>query len=1160
MRPDHVIGHSIGEIAAAHVAGVFDLADAAALVGARARLMETMPTAGAMAALAASEAEVAPLLAGREAEIGLAAVNGAEAVVVSGEQAAVEAVVAHFKAQGRKATPLNTRHAYHSPHTEPILADFRAAISGLTYRVPALPVVSNLTGTAEEPAWMAGADYWADHVRRAVLFHEGITYLRSQNTVTFVELGPGSALATAVQQSVPDTEVLVTPTLNTRSPEPQAFLEALARIHAHGRTVDFSPAWPAPARPTDLPTYPFQRQRYWLMPAAAASAHGGGHPLLGRRLSLAGSQERRYSQRVTREQPWFLDQHRVAGAAVLPGAALAEWALAAVRAGREQDAAAWRIRDIGFRAFLAVEERRATALQAVVTDGPDGVQGVRCFARPDGDEAEPWTENAVIGAVEPAPDAPADGPCGPEAPGKLQAGMTEHDPAALYARCARLGLSYGPAFRGIRRLWRSPEQALGLIEVADASADQGAYLLHPVVFDICVHLCATFVYGPDAAEGDPDTVWLPSGIDEVRVYAPLPAKVWCVADWRGRHAGEAVADLRILNEDGDVVAEADGLRLRALARTALTDLVGGEPPAYEAVWLPAEEPEDLSGRAAAGPTLVCGTDPEVAGLWNAEIAASGLDALIAPDVQGAAASAARLVLHAGAALDDGDTAERAVELTKRSAAQLRAFLAASPDPAAAIVIVTTGAADVPGREQPPAPEQAAVAGLATALIAELPDRKVVHLDLEPGSPESLAGLLARAEAVPGSGRLARGGGSWYQARLRERDATADGPGRIPVRADGTYLVTGGLSGLGLATAERLALRGARSLVLVGRRRPAEEPPALAALRAAGVRVEILTADVADAAQVAELLRTVRAGMPPLRGVVHSAGVLDDALFSELDDARFEAVLRPKVAGAWNLHQGTAGDDLDFFVLYSSVVALIGSAAQANYIAANSFLDALARRRRAAGLPGLSLGWGPWAEHGMAARGGLVDRFAARGLTPIATAGGLAALEHLAGTGAAHAGVVAVDWPVYLADAARTVPDTLFADLGADAARDSAALLDAQALTELVVTDTDAAREAVFDGLLELAARLLGIPEAGRRELRPTFPRVRLGELGLDSLTTVQLRRRILAAWSVDVSPDLLFGGGTVAEVAEEVCRQLIVRSVAGDAPGADDADLEVLTL
>jgi hypothetical protein len=353
-------------------------------------------------------------------------------------------------------------------------------------------------------------------------------------------------------------------------------------------------------------------------------------------------------------------------------------------------------------------------------------------------------------------------------------------------------------------------------------------------------------------------------------------------------------------------------------------------------------------------------------------------------------------------------------------------------------------------------------------------------------------------------------------------------------------------------------------LLVGRNVPVEVPPAVVSMRDNGVRVDMLRADVADPADVADVLGYVRGEMAPLGGVVHAAGVLADAALADLGWDQFTAVMDPKVRGAWELHRQTDDMDLDFFVLFSAMGSLLASAGQANYMVANSFLDALATYRFHQGRPALSVGWGPWAEVGMAAGDAMRSRLATLGLDPLSPEEALDGLGSLLTAAEPHAGLARVDWGRFSAAAVRRYPYTLLNDLMPARFEDPgpAAGPDVDELVRLVLREPAAARDVVVTELLDRVAPLLGMTTQTRDALRPSFGQARLNELGLDSLTTVRLRSRLFSDFAIDISPAQLLGGGTAWDIVDLICEQLMLRGIVITADGAvaSDEETEVLTL
>ncbi|MZE56293.1 acyltransferase domain-containing protein, partial [Streptomyces sp. SID5770] len=404
LRPDFLIGHSVGELAAAHVAGVLDLADAAALVAARGRLMQSAREGGAMAAFAATEEQAAGLVAASDGAVGLAAVNGPESVVLSGDADAVDRLVRHWKKTGRKATRLKVGHAFHSAHMDDVLDEFRAVVTGLSFSAPRIPVVSTVTGEAADPLELTAPDYWVRQIRRPVRFADAVRTATGLGVTRFVELGPDGTLTALAQEAGADRVVAV-PLLRPGAPEHDTVRAALGRLHVAGVDVDLVPDLPG-AGIVDLPSYPFETRRYWLDAPeenGGADAYGlddARHPLLAGAVELPDGGTLFTGSLSPRRRPW-LAEHRIDGRTLVPAAVLAELALAA---GRALGLPA--LRDFLVRSPLELDPAADAPLQVAVDAA--GELTVRARAA-DGT----WTAHATARLTDdpvpagPAPDAPA---------------------------------------------------------------------------------------------------------------------------------------------------------------------------------------------------------------------------------------------------------------------------------------------------------------------------------------------------------------------------------------------------------------------------------------------------------------------------------------------------------------------------------------------------------------------------------------------------------------------------------------------------------------------------------------------------------------------------------------------------------------------------------
>ncbi|MFB6619982.1 SDR family NAD(P)-dependent oxidoreductase, partial [Streptomyces sp. NPDC056367] len=1001
LTPALLIGHSVGEVAAAHAAGVLSLADACTLVAARGRLMQAARAGGAMIAIRAAEADVLPHLERHAGRLSLAAVNGPDSVVVSGDADAAHEVAEHFRSQGVKARQLTVSHAFHSPHMDGVLAEFEAVTATLDLREPAIPVVSNITGRVAAPGELTDPGYWARHIRAAVRFHDGVRTLHEQGVTTYVELGPDPVLTAMVRGALQD--VAAAPALRAGQPEGRVFLTALGTAWTRGTDVDWTPLLPA-ARSVDLPTYAFQRTRYWLdtpapaQDAATAGQEHVGHPLLGAAVELADGQGAVLTGRIAlADHPWLGD-HVVAGSVLLPGAAFAD---IAVRAGDQVGCDT--VEELSLEAPLVLPERAALRMQVRVTDTGDG-SGRYAFAVHTGTDGGTWTRHATgILAAGPAAAPPA----APWAGAWPPADAEPVDVDALADRLVDAGLGYGPAFQGLAAAWRQGDvHYLDVRLPGGTGTEEEGFGLHPALLDSALR---TLALGGTGEDDGADRIHVPFQWSGVRLHATGAGALRVRVAPTG--AGGTYR-LDLADPAGRAVATVDALAVRQLPEGALAAAAQGTQGAEGGLlrldWVPLAVPQDGADDTAAaadwallGPALAVTAVPAGAARYCGLAALTEAARSGAPVPRFAVADAVALAVVPPEALVEDPSAlaatppEQAREAIGGLLRLLQGWLAEEALADSRLVLLTEGAAPVDGSGAPD-PVAAAVLGLLRSAQAEHPGRIVVlDLDEDPAS----------AAAVPAAARYAVEQG---EPQLALRAGTAHAPRLTPARPDeeqgpafrdgGTVLLTGAGGFLGGLVARHLVTAyGVRHLLLASRR-GAGAPGAAelgAELRELGAEATFAACDVADREALAALLAGVPAAHP-LTSVVHTAGVLDDGVLTGLTPERFDTVLRPKADAVWNLHELTRDAGLDSFVVFSSIAASLGTAGQANYAAANAFLDAFAHERHAAGLPALSLAWGLWGGDGagMAEELGAADRarLARSGLAPMAAEQGLALLD------------------------------------------------------------------------------------------------------------------------------------------------------------------------
>ena len=759
LAPDYLIGHSIGEIGAAHLSGVLSLKDAAKLVASRGSLMAALPEGGAMAAVRATEQEAEESLAGFEGKLGIAAINGPASIVVSGDEDALIEWQERQRKQGRKTRRLRVSHAFHSQRMEPMLKDFEETAASLDFRAPRVPILSNLSAELLSEGQAASPAYWAAHVREPVRFADGIAALAELGVSRYLELGPDATLTGLAAESIEDPEpkVLIATALRKGRPEPQSLISLLGAAHASGAKVDWAPLFAGTgATITELPTYPFQRERFWLTPSAGAgdaSALGlsnAEHPLLGASIAVAGEERRLFTGAISHAtHPWLAD-HAVTGTAILPGTAFVELAL---RAGAEVGAE--HLTELILEAPLLVPESGAVQLQLVLTpaESEEGGYEIAIYSRLQKDEAADaederlFTRHAsgTLTSQEPATpdfDATAWPPPGAE----------PIDIEAFYDFAAEAGLDYGPAFQGLTAAWRAGSELFAEVSLAPEQVSEAQrFGIHPALLDAALH--------PALLDADPgEGLRLPFSFGGISLH---------------EGAGASALRVRVSAKEGQgflVATDPEGAPVVSIASLTARSI---DPAQLQ---LPSKEPDSLFALEWTQVELpeVEDIEPEIHRESQALLGAF------------AAEQPPKLVVYAPQSAQDENPALAANALTAEALEVVQAFLAAEHLASSRLAILTEGAMAIEAGESPDL-AAASLWGLVRSAQSEHPGRLTL-IDSD-GSEASAAALpaalaiveepqLALREGVARVPRLARAG-------QRELSVPEQGPWRLAAGEGGT---------------------------------------------------------------------------------------------------------------------------------------------------------------------------------------------------------------------------------------------------------------------------------------------------------------------------------------------------------------------------------------
>ncbi|WP_158076172.1 type I polyketide synthase [Streptomyces amritsarensis] len=1123
VRPAAVIGHSMGEVAAAVVAGALDLADGVQVICRRSALLTEVAGAGAMAVVGESEERMRGRLArtGLDRTLGIAVVPGPRAVVVSGDPDAVRRLVASCDEDEVDARTVRVDVASHSPQMDPLLAPLREALADLRPRTPEIPFFTTVGGrSGTEP--LCDAAYWADNLRAPVRLAEAVRRAAEAGFTTYVEVSPHPVLTRDVAATLREAgaPAHVLPTLRRDTDPREAFLTSLGGLYRLGASLPWE-LWSRQGRLLDLPRLAWERRRHWTTarpPAGRGGGAAGSAPLPGEMTeaaALPGTFLWQARLRAGHHAP--LDQHHVAGRALLP---LSAYLRTALEAAGQAGLGPVTVRDLTVHGPLVLPSGAGVTVQtclraATAEGGPASLEfhgraaGERSWtlyasARlhpDDADDADPFHTS---GAAPQARDALAE-----------PAGLQAVDPAAHRADLAAAGIEYGDGLWALHLLRRG--DGLAAADLLPSEGDSGGTPRHEpgtALVDAGFQTLAA-CFPQASGQGGSAVV---TGVDRFRFRFPAGGAADTAAGFRVTAAtrddgdGSVVADLDWYRDDVRI-GRARGVRIRRTAAHA----------PVPAAWVHRVEwrPEPLPTATDApdgrdGAVLVLTGRNGVGASLAAQIRASGMPCrtVDTAELTGLSAEAVlerlgdladvRHIVHCAApatAPGDGTDAAAAVRLAADTLHLLQAV--GRRGGGARLWLVTSLAQAVGDHDTDPA--QAQLWGMGRCFSLEHPESWGGLIDLDTSDGATCATAVRAELASGGSGvQCAYRDGVRLVPRLVR--AVLPGPARPrPVDPDGAHLVVGATGRLGPLLLRRLVRLGARHLVVVGRR---GVPDTVAdAVRGEGAELTAVRADVADEDAMGTLFARFGGDLPALRGIYHMAFAEDVTPLAELDARRLADVLRPKVTGTAVLHRLSADLPVEEFLCYSSTTALLGSHSMAAYAAAGAFQDALLHLRRRTGREAHVVNWGTWAT-GLdgTPEAGLIT---ATGMRLMAGERAVAALDHVIGARDTQWVVADADWPRMAAAYATRTPTPLLAHEAAPAHPAPVPALSSNptdALSAALERAGRAERRALLRGQVrEVVAAALDLPDAAALD-----PEHRFFDLGLDSLRTMTVIRRLKA--------------------------------------------------
>ena len=1177
VEPYAVVGQSMGEVAAAHVAGALSLEDSVKIICGRSLLMKRLSGTGSMLVVGLSLDQALAAIEGYEAVVSIAVSMSPSSTVLSGDRTALDEISRLLDRRGVFNQSVKVDVASHSPIVEPLRKDLLSVLAGIKPSVPSVPIYSTVTGSTEPPVF--DEHYWFRNLREPVLFSSAIEQLIRAGADTFIELSPNPVLLTPIQQTVKHLcrSAAGLPSMRCGEHELSVVLSSLGVLYTSGIAVDFESVYPA-GRLVPLPAYPWQRERFWLGPESAARRH--------ERVAGASSESiwrwRSSIKSAAHDETYFfeidlgaelvrrLSDHQVQGAPILPGAIYIDLALFA--AGSLFGNRDLVLESLEFQKALFIEEGETETLQLVISGVDEGTYKFQFHrVRSENEDDQSLYAQGMLRIRDQA-----------ELPESISIDNIKNrcslylDKSDFYHLLAKQGLEYGSGFQGVEHFWSGEYEALGVIALPDLPGLHETPLLRPTLIDISFQILAATI--SNRLAGNNPTTHLPIGIDRFRLYGDIQEARYSFAslrtDARGSEADQNLltGDVLILDKHGNVIAEAAGVKMQRLApserqaRQRLGELIYemdwkhsalsiseavASRPDQRGAWLIFADRKGvgealarlLTSRGEACTVVLASDESRVLGQSEYEIDPSNpADYRLIWEHASLALSPLRGVVHLWSLDSPRDCDLQAMhdEAYRIGCGSLLSLVQSAAEFFDATTfrlwLITSGAQRAGVENTPLSIAQSSLWGLGRVIANEHPELRSTLIDLDSNPTAEDAGrLLTELLENDGETQIALRSGARYVCRLARRPQASKRPAKaIGLRSDGSYIITGGLGGLGLTVAQWMIERGARHLVLAGRSEPSDA--ASETLDALRKEADILTvrADIGRLGDVADLLAVIDESMPPLRGIVHAAGVLDDRIVLHLDSERFERVTNPKIRGAWNLHRLTLNRELDFFVLFSSAASLLGPAGQGNYSAANAFLDGLAHYRRSLGLHALSIDWGRWSDVGLAARPDRTLRLETRGIRSFTPEEGLRALDSLLTEDSTQAGVMPFDfehWSEFY-PACRELP--FFEYVAASKKIESNASIRVQSkLTRqtLLNAESGGRLEQVKSYLGGELACVLGLASTGLKALDFNQP---MNRFGVDSLMAVELRNRIEGDLGVVIPVVNFLKGLSPAQLAKQV--------------------------
>ena len=1189
ISPDAVIGHSAGEVAAHHLAGLLTFEQAVEVIYHRSRLQQRTSGQGRMLAIGVDTDELMRTISGTPLEefgrrVSVAAINSPSAVTVAGDGDLLDDMARQLDEAGIFNRHLSVKVPYHTHYMEAVKDDLLGALESLSSKAAVLPLYSTVTGEQLE-RYSAGAAYWWQNTRATVLFEPAISRMMEDGYTHFVELGPHPVLAASIFETAGQQRVSVMASQRRDHDDVRELLNCVGALYCNGHQV----AWDAvnsrdEGRLLKLPSYPWQTKRFWNDTAEAAEAlfYEPVHPLLGQSVSALHPT---WEVELSTVLNAFLADHRVQGSVVLPGAAYIEMTLAAANSVYGSNHS---VDNLVLHRAVILDETCDPILRTTLNEDDGTLEFASFTATADGDSKWTITATAELNRLPTVPHCH-------EAPNRAES-VTSIDGADFYVRAQAKGFDYGDAFRSVQHVTAGQDWAVAEIAIPAAIVNElDEYRFHPALIDGAFQtLFGATLSGQDESE-DP---FLPSRIRHCAIYGPPEEHMRVHLRVVSARAEEVESDITITDSAGKPLAVFDGFAVQSLGTSSRISLDRIDQGLFDIQWcvMSGETNTDAhnehAGAAGESSWLILADDSDVGTTLAEELRGRGHRVLTVNhrSVGGLAQIDDGYLMNTGCPEQMGElftdlgnkvelegivncwpldisnvlSANENQQLGVFTVLRLAKALAEHNTAKSRLFLITANAQPVPGTALRSA-DQAAIWGLGRVIgHQEFSEHwgGIIDIDMDtasaPDRAETAARICAHLLAEGSEDQIAIRGGTTFVPRLRPCSGLTR-PFPTKLTPDATYVVTGGAGALGRVVATYLAERGARHITLLNRSiipprsrwlALTEDDPQFAtvttirAIERLGVQITTASVDVADVEQVDTWLSNhMRGGGRPVRGIVHAAGSVSDQLLVNSSEVDFAKVMAPKTIGTRVLHDAFKDHDLEFFVMFGSAGSTLASPGQGSYAAANAFLDAFAHHRVAQGLPALTIGWGPWSV-GMVEELKLEKIYAQRGIELITPAVGARILDRLINQDTPSVVAISADWNrTRRAGFGGRLPP-MFSDLGTSETLSAQTDSDGSIFAILAATPETERPAVIADHVRHIVAAVFDCA------VNDFEPNDMLEDIGLDSMMAMDFRVRINTVFSIDLPVLEILRGVSVNSLAERVLAELHL--IHGDAPATTE--------